>query len=411
MMILLIILLFILSAGFFAGIETGILSANQINLYAKKEQGVLYAKAAYYLLIKPQRLLSVTLIGTNLSVVGATVFFKSYLSSLGAPEWTTWMGSLALSFVLLIFSEILPKSFFRRSADYLSIRLAPLLFVFFLLFYPLTLIFNSIVWFILTILRQHKEKKILHTRNDLRLLLKLVGRETGIPQIGQRLIDDVFDFKMTTAREVMVPFHHLPVCELNNSIEHLYSIYKKQEVPHIVIFSNRTDNAVGYVDIQDLALKHYSSIDQMLRPAVFYPDTKRIPDLLLEMNHRKLPLVFVSDEYGSILGIITANEIATKIVGSIPGRDDVESRLIEKLEAYHFRASGIVDIEDFTKETGISLEKGDFDTLGGFLCEKTGQIPQQGFKMIIDSVEYTVLDRDDRHIKTLEIRRSTDEKK
>ncbi|MBN1412466.1 MAG: HlyC/CorC family transporter [Spirochaetales bacterium] len=405
-MILLAILLCIIFASFFAGMETGLISADQFLLYTKKEKKIPYAMAADFLLLKPERLLSTTLIGTNIAIVSAAVFLKSFLRDAGIPVWGTWFASLSLSIVLLIFSEIIPKTFMRRYADSITVRLAPVLVVFYFLFLPLAVFLNALVNVILFVFRQHKVKRMPKSREDLRMLLKLMSREAGIRLPDLRVLDDIFNFKEKMAREVMIPYFSIPDCSVESGINNLISLFQKSKARFFIIYTGRSDNIVGYVDIEDLLVKQANSIDEYIRPAVYYPETKRIPDLLLEMNRKEQEIAFLSDEYGIISGMITPDEIASEIVGYIPGENGKYDEEIIEIDKGVYHVPGITDIHELQDVTGIKIKKGSFDTIGGFICERLGEIPGFGKVFEEDGISYKVIDRDDRHIKMVEIKKT-----
>ena len=399
------IFLCIVAAGFFSGLETGLLAANQLALYSKAEKRILYARAANFLIIKPERLLSITLIGTNVAVISSTVLLKSFLSDFGLHGWFAWLGSLLLSFFLLIFSEILPKSFFRRHADTISVRFAPVLVCFYFLFLPLSVFLNFIIAIFLFILRQKKVKRGPRSRADLKLLLKLVGKEAAIPVQSQHIFDDIFDFNTTMAREVMIPFYELTVCSLDSSLEKLITLYMKTKSRFIMIFAERADNIAGYVNINDLVTRNADKITDIMKKPVFYPDTKKIPDLLMVMNRHKLDMVFLSDEYGGICGMITANEIASEIIGYIPGHRKKSKKLIERVADNKYIIAGTTDLDDLLNQTGFNIAKGNYDTVGGFLCDKLGIIPQTGVTFEEKGILFNVLDSDERHVKKIEVQK------
>jgi magnesium and cobalt transporter len=147
------------------------------------------------------------------------------------------------------------------------------------------------------------------------------------------------------------------------------------------------------------------TVEELLQKPVFYPDVKRVPDLLLEMNRRNLDVVFLSDEYGAVSGLITPAEIAAEIVGYIPGEPFILEREIEVVGPGHFLVAGVTDIEDLYHETGIHLKKKNSDTVGGFVSEQLGAIPPLGAALEHGGYVYQVVDRDERHIKKLEIQR------
>ena len=190
----LVLLACTVGSAFFSGLETGLLAADQLTLYLKKEKGITYARAADFLLLRPERLLGTTLIGTNICVVTAAIMVASTLRESGF-ESAAWLGSLALSVFLLVVAEIIPKSFFRRRADGIAVRLAPVLVVFHFLFLPLAVILNGIVKSILLFSgRRTTSSKLPQSRDDLRLLVRLGSRESGLGRSEHRVFEDIFDF-------------------------------------------------------------------------------------------------------------------------------------------------------------------------------------------------------------------------
>jgi putative hemolysin len=395
----------IIMAGFFAGVETGLLAADQLSLFIKKEKRLLYARAAHFLIIKPERLLSTTLIGTNIAVVTAAVLIKSYFVKMGYPLWLSWPSSLLLSIILLIFSEIIPKSFFRQHADTLSVRCAPLLTIFYFFFIPLSFFLNRIVTLLLIIFRQRQVKRLPRSREDLRLLMKLICRESGIQITGQRIIDDIFDFKETMAREVMIPFYRVPVCSVTCTVKEIITFYMERKSRFIPAFAERADNVVGIIDMDKAVTVQAASINDIMKKAIYYPETKKIPDLLQSMIQRNEDVVFLVDEYGGISGMISRDDIASEIVGYIPEENRKQGKDIEIVSKNVIHVSGTTDLEDLLNETGIRIEKGNYDTVGGFLCSRTGEIPREGTTFNEKGLSFTILSRDERHIKRIEIRR------
>jgi putative hemolysin len=405
---ILIIGLCTLGAAFFAGIETGLLSADQLSLYLKKESGVPYARSADFLLLKPERLLGTTLIGTNLCVVTAAVVVASALRQRGLVE-STWIGSAVLSLVLLIFTEVIPKSFFRRNADTVAVRLAPVLVVFYFVFLPVSVVLNLLVRILLLFSPPSKQKsKLPQSRDDLRTLVRLGSRVSGLDRDEHRVFEEIFDFRETLAREVMVPIHEYPVCPAGATVRDAVRLSIEGRIRFLPVFRERTDNIVGYLDVERLLYeddRRAHNVEPLLQQAVYYPDVKRIPDLLLEMNRRSLDVVFLSDEYGAVSGLITPGEIASEIVGYIPGEPFNLERDIEVVAPGHYLVAGVTDIEDLYHETGIHLKKRSNDTVGGFVSERLGEIPALGTVFEDGGYSYRVVDRDERHIKKLEIRR------
>jgi magnesium and cobalt exporter, CNNM family len=396
-----------IAAAFFAGLETGLISANQFSLYAAKEKRVLYARAADFLLLKPERLLSTTLIGTNIAVVTATVVLSRQLRETGLG-WTAWVGSAALALVMLVIAEIIPKSFFRQNADTIAVRLAPALVVFYFLFFPLASVLNVVVKIILFVTGQLRPStKSLDSKRSLRTLVRLGSKEAGIPLEDQRIVEDIFDFQETMAREVMVHIHRTVACPASMAIDQIAAQALATDVRFVPIYRHRLDNLIGYIDVEELVIAPSLVVDDLIHDPVFYPDTKRIPELYVEMTALNLTVVFLSNEYGRVSGIITPVEIVAEIVGGRPGSRDALFREIEKSDDGSFDVVGVTDLEDFTNETGIRLTPGPFDTVGGFLLTRLGHIPEVGETVVACGASFTITERDDVHVKKIRVQRAT----
>jgi putative hemolysin len=395
----------IVCAGFFAGMETGLITANQMVIYQRREKGHWDARCAHFLLRKPDRLLATTLIGTNAAVVTATILLITLLRGLSAPAYLEWAGVFALTLVILVFAEIVPKSFFRAFADSVTLRCVPLLAVFYVVFLPLALLLNTLIRVLLFMMGRHRQtKKLPRSREDLRLLLRLRTREMALPPEDQRLIDDLFTFPETKAREVMIPIHRSPLCAVELPPAEAVALAMEASARFLPVYARRSDNIIGYLDIEDLLCSPPAGLRPVMQEAVFYPETKRIPGLLLEMNQRNLDLVFLCDEYGLISGLITRTEIISDIAGS-PSRDNGGNDAQSKDAADRFIVSGTMSIDDFSEQTGITVEKGGYDTVGGYLCEKTGEIPKIGAIYASGNAVFKILDRDKKQIKKVEVQK------
>lgn len=402
----LIVITCTLTAAFFAGLETGLISANQFSLYAAREKGAIYARAADFLLLKPERLLSTTLIGTNISYVTATVLLSQYLRTTGL-SWAPWVGSGALAVMMLIVAEIIPKSFFRQNADTAAVRLAPVLVMFYFLFFPVGVIMNLIVKVLLFITGQLRPTTSgLDSKYSLRTLVRLGSREAGIPLEDQRIMDDIFDFQDTMAREVMIHIHRTLACPDTMAIDEIVRQALIADVRFVPIYRHRLDNLIGYLDLEELVTASSLNVEDLIHEPDFYPGIKRIPDLYREMSARNLRVVFLSNEYGRVTGLITPLDIVAEIVGSRPSSSEQHLE-IEDLGAGSYSVVGVADVEDFRNETGISLPPGPYDTVGGFLMARFGRIPENGESLNVHNAIFTVIDRDEVHIKRINVRHAT----
>jgi putative hemolysin len=353
---------------------------------------------------KPERLLGTTLVGNNIAVVTATILFIMVLQRMNLPAWSVGLGVFALTLVFLVFAEVIPKSFFRNHADTISVKLAPLLVVYYVLTIPLSWGLNLIIKLFLFILGKGRaESRMPASRDDLFFLIRLRSMELGLPQHDQKLMADIFDFRNTKAREVMIPFHELPLCRRDVGMAELVAFAESNGARFIPVYEQRMDNITGFVDVEDLLFIRANNFSDIIKEAVFYPETKRIPDLLLNMNRKKQQVVFLSDEYGVISGMITSNEIIADIVGFIPGELNGNVKAVTAVGKNRYLVTGTADIEEFTHETGINVAKGSYDTIGGYICEKLGEIPLPGTVVEDGHIVYKILESDKKRIIKIEV--------
>ncbi len=404
MMVFLEIAACLCASGFFAGMETGLLSANRMVLQEKQRRGLLHARTAEYLLERPGRLLGVTLIGTNLANVTAAVLLTDSFESMGLTR-VTWIGVLALTLLFVVCADLIPKSILRQTADSLTVRLSPLLVVFYFVLMPLYLVFNLIVQGIMVLTGQHKtERAEVQSRRDLRFLVHLAGQEVGLTRDDQRIIEDILDFREQSAREVMTPFHKVPVITYGQSLEDVARIALETGSRFLPVARRRTDNLVGYVDTAELLWRSDSTLERLLRESVFYPETSPLADLLLDMNRRKVEVAFLVDEFGGIAGMLTPSQIIGDIVHYIPERG-LQGPRIERIGPAHYRVSGEVGLEDLSHEIGLAASRSYNRTIGGYLCERMGIIPPRDATYSEGGYLFRVTDRDARHVKEVEITR------
>lgn len=391
-------------AGLFAGLETGLLAVNRMLIQERAGGGALSARAVEFLLSKPERLLGTTLIGHNIANVTAAVLLTNHFEQLGLSSYT-WLGIILMTFVFLVFDDFIPKSFFRTHANTFAARLAPVMAGFYIVFLPIYIILNNLVNVILFFTGRHKaQREELRTRRDLRFVVNLTGKEAGLPVDDQKMIEDILHFRDQIAREVMVPFHKLPVLGMSQDAVDAVRLSVDSGHRFIPVSQHRTDNMVGYVDTTELLWKQETSVKDVVRRASFYPETRNIPDLLLDMNRNDQEVVFLVDEYGGIAGMITPSQIVADIVHFTPENGTVAEE-ITKLGPGTYLVSGEADLEDLGHELGVVFGRGYTSTIGGYLSEKMGVIPEENSEYHEGGYVFIIDRRSERHVEQVKIRR------
>ncbi|MBT3276165.1 MAG: DUF21 domain-containing protein, partial [Spirochaetales bacterium] len=304
--------------------------------------------------------------------------------------------------------DLIPKSFFRTYADPFAAKLAPVLVGFYGLFLPIYLILNNVVKVLLYSTGRHKAaREELRTKRDLRFIVNLTGKEVGLPVDDQKMIEDILHFRDQIAREVMIPFHKLPVLNIAQDAIDAARISVDTGYRFIPVSQGRTDNMVGYIDTTELLWKREKKVDAVMKQAVYYPETRSIPDLLLDMNVKSLNVVFLADEYGGIAGMITPSQIVADIVHFTPG-GGTESPDLRITESDSLLASGEMDLEDLSHELAVSFSRSYTSTIGGYLSERMGEIPEIDSEYRENGYIFRITQRNDRHIEQVEILSESD---
>ena len=227
----------------------------------------------------------------------------------------------------------------------------------------------------------------------------------------QRIIEDIFDFQDTMAREVMVHIHRTLACPSSMSVAEIARQALAADVRFVPIYDQRLDNLAGFLDVEETLTAPSLTLPDLLHEPVFFPDTKRIPDLYMDMSTAGHRVVFLSNEYGRISGIITPAEIVAEIIGRRPGSREAGVRDIVRQNEGEYLLPGLTDTQDFRNETGIALPEGPYDTVGGFLLTWFGRIPEVGEALTARGATFEILDRDEVHIKRPRVRPSPDHRR
>jgi magnesium and cobalt exporter, CNNM family len=339
-------------------------------------------------------------------VVSSAVATAAFLPWVGgqASLWAT----VILTPLMLVFGEILPKALTQPRATEVSLRTYdPLRGVAWLLA-PVVGIANLLVRAILRGMGHGERRDPFVSRADLRLL---VEREpdgaTDVREEEREMIEGIFDLVETSVREVMVPLVDVVAVPEDASIDD--AVAKVRETGHsrLPVYRERIDNVVGVVAALDVLGRGAvgETIRMLMRPAHYVPATKRISDLLPEMQRRRIQLAVVVDEYGASEGIVTVGDIIEEIVGAIPDdRERTPSQLV-RLPDGSYLVAGRLWIEELNEALDWHLPtKKDYETVAGLILASLGRIPRPGEQVTVGHYELAVVDSDERRILKVKVR-------
>jgi putative hemolysin len=223
-----------------------------------------------------------------------------------------------------------------------------------------------------------------------------------------RLLRSVVDFGETLVREVMTPRPDIVAIRADATIEQLRQLVREQEYSRLPVFTDNLDNIVGLVVVKDLIQNDRGDVhlvSEIMRPAAFVPEVKRVADLLREFRQGRFQLAMVVDEYGGTAGLVTVEDVVEELVGEIRDEYDSEADPVVRETDDVFVFSGKVAIGELTDRLGVEIEDGGFETVGGFVLSRAGRVPLVGERFETDGLEVEVLEAERRRIHKVRIRR------
>jgi putative hemolysin len=391
--------------AFFSGAEIALYSANKLKLRHRAEQGSRAAQRILQMLDKPEQMLGSTLVMHNLVVVTgtslATALFVNWLGHRGE-----WVALAVMTSLVLTVGEIFPKAIFQHYADRLAgVVILPLRAVFYAC-YPVAL---AITWLIGQGLRlfglQSEKKNPFVTKEELELLVRLTDRSSTLGVDERRMIRRIFGFSDTRVHEAMIPLVEVVALGDSSTVEELIQAIRQHGFSRIPIFQDNIHNIVGWVNALDVLSMppEERSFRHLIRPAYYVPETRRIGDLLRDVQQKGIPLAVVVDEYGGSVGIVTIEDMLEEIVGEIEDEYDARERHYEVLPDGSLRIDARMEIDAINEILGLHLPTGDYATLAGFILAQLERIPQRGELLLHDGLMLEIEEATNRNVERVHI--------
>jgi CBS domain containing-hemolysin-like protein len=400
-----LIALAILVTAFFSAAEMAFIGANRVRLRHLAESGS--SAAARYLEAakEPERLLSTSMMGVTIAHITASSVATWALIPI-AGSAAALVVTLALTPLMLIFGEVIPKAVAREWATMLILRLFRLIELASRVLLPLTWAANTLVTGALTLLgRRRRSARQFVSREELKLLLQMEPAEADVTTSEAEMIDKIFDLGDTAVREVMVPLVDVATLPESATADEAVRLIGERGFSRIPVFTGQVFNIVGVVTAMDLLRRGADArtLAELMRPATYVPETKRIDDLLREMQKARLQLAVVVDEYGGAIGIVTVEDIVEEIVGEINDEHDRTPDFVERLPDGSYRVAGRARIDELNEALDWELPKGDFETVAGLVLATLHRLPLVGEVLHVGRYMLTVLETDGRRILSVRI--------
>jgi putative hemolysin len=419
---LLLIFFLIFINAFFAASEIAVISLRRSKLKLLESDKSKQVETVNRLLKNPSQFLAtiqigVTMAGFFASATGAVSLSHNLgrkLEATGLPilgrfgeEIALIAVTLVISYLTLVFGELVPKRIAMSNPEALSIRLAKPLEYLLIAFKPMALILSASTDFISRLFGITHIDHSTHTDEELRIF---ITEQRTVPIEEKVLINEVFEFGDTMAYEVMTPRTDMVCIEDNSTLKEFLDLSMNSHFSRIPVFRDDLDNILGFVHIKDVlpSLEKLGNDDvkvrQFIRPVHFIPATKKIIELLRELQQKRIHMAIVLDEYGGTAGLVTIEDLLEELVGEIRDEHDQEAPPYRQVSENEYLVDASTPIVDLNELLYLQIpESEEFESIGGLVMEYLGKIPELGEIVDIDHYQIKVERMKGKRIVTLRL--------
>ncbi len=398
-----VVVLLCLSA-FFSSAETALTTVNKMRIRTLAEAGDKRAITLTKVIENPGKMLSTILVGNNIVNLSASSLMTTLTMQLfGSRAVGAATGILTL--LILVFGEITPKTLSTLYAEKIALGYARIVYVLMTLMTPVIFFVNQLSMGVLFLMRVDPNKKRDSiTEDELRTIVQVSHEEGVIETEEKKMINNVFDFGDSVAKDVMVPRIDMVLVDVNATYNELMDVFREEKFTRIPVYEDTTDNVIGIVNMKDLLLYDKTqefSIRSLLRQPLYTYEYKKTAELMVEMRKTFNNIVIVLDEYGATAGLITLEDMLEEIVGEIRDEyDEDEEDEVTEITPDEFLVSGSAKLDDLNDRLGLDLESEDYDSIGGLVIGLLDHLPDAGesvdhenLHLVVERVEKNRIDK------------------
>jgi len=402
------IVVLLITSAFFAMAETAFVRMNRIRAMSLEEEGRRGATRLAALLQEPENTLNLVLLFLLIGqLVAGTLVGLLFQGKLGG--YGVLIGTVGEVIVFFVLAEVAPKTFAVQHTEAAALRLSGPLWAI-TSFPPLRALSRVLIWVANVILPGKGLKKGPYTtEEDIRTMADVAADEQVIEREERRLIHSIFEFGDTVVREVMVPRPDMVGVETDSTVDSALEKAITAGYSRLPAFGEGPDDILGLVYLKDIIRRTrenggaHGTLRELVRPAVFVPEQKKVAELLREMQRDKFHMAIVIDEYGGTAGLITLEDLLEEIVGEIVDEYDVEAPRVERLPDGGLRVAGGTPIDEVNELLEIELPDTDWDTVGGLMFNLLGHVPVEGETVDFQGLEFRAERVQGRRILTIRI--------
>ncbi len=388
--------LLIMLSGFFSSSEIAMFSLAQHRVDAMVEEGLSGAMMVQSLKEDPHRLLVTILVGNNIANIAMTAITTALLGIYFGGATAALISTFGITAIVLLFGESAPKSYAVEHTDTWARRIARPLKLAEYAMYPLVVVFDYLTRQVnkLTGSTGSAIEAPYVTRGEIQEMIETGEREGVLEEDEHEMLQRIFRFTDTIAKEVMTPRLDMTAVSADATIGEAIETCIQSGHERVPVYDGNLDNVIGIATIRDLVREHnYGDPDLALSdlttPTLHVPESKNVDELLAEMREDRLNMVLVIDEFGTTEGLVTMEDLVEEVVGEI--LEGGETEPIERIDDRTVIVRGEVNIDEVNEALDLELPEGEeFETIAGFIFNRAGRLVEEGESIAYDDVEITV---------------------
>jgi len=401
---LLAIFIMLCLSAFFSSAETALTTVNKMRVRTLAEAGNRQAIMLAKVTENPGKMLSTILVGNNIVNLSASAIMTTLaMQTFGSKAVGAATGILTL--IILVFGEITPKTVSTLNAEKIALAYANVIYWLVILMTPVIFLINQLSMGVLLLLRiDPKKKQDSITEDELRTIVKVSHEEGVIEMEEKKMINNVFDFGDSLAKDIMIPRIDMVMVDADITYEDLLEVFREERFTRIPVYEKSTDNVIGIINMKDLLLFDQNGdflVRDFLRQPLYTYEFKKTAELMMEMRKTFNNIVIVLDEYGATAGLITLEDMLEEIVGEIRDEyDEDEEDEVREVAPGEYIVEGAMKLDDLNDMLDLNLESEDYDSIGGLIIGQLEHLPEQGeevlyenLRLIVDQVDKNRIDK------------------
>ena len=389
---LLILIILLLFSAFFSSTEIAFIVANRLKIEIKAKSKNIAAVNAHYFMNNSQDFFSSILIGNNVVNIAFASLSAIYFSyHFGLSEYEVLIVS---TIILLFFGELIPKYFARELADRFVLVVAVPLRIVSIILYPFVKPLSHLSNIAIKSQKQQADNIYhLFDKEDIKSLFDESHKTGKVKKQEGNIISKVFELGEQKVYEALTPRTEIVGLEINQTIDEAISTFIESGLSKLPVYEDNLDNIKGILLAKDL-FTNPDSIKNILREVQFYPDTKKSLEILNEFLAQNMSIAVVVDEFGGTAGIVTVEDIIEELFGEIKDEYDVDENICRKISRDSYIISGKVEVDLINEKYHLNIPLGSYETIGGYIIEKTGKIAKQGETFLLDDFQILIIRAD-----------------